>query len=241
MKDKNVFFNPFRLISPTLDSEASRIEELYETPPREVTCLEEGLLVMCGKLIEMTDCIYKSLVVSDSEKIGKCDVLGQEIHDEEKGLTGDLVCDPNTRGVVLKALVLFPGRLERVGDLLESIVNVSRIKARDGVPFSDKAQAELKELFTLFTEILKAFHDVLLNRNHPQLEQLLTQHNKLAQMTIDFGLAHEDRLLEGLCSPKASSLYLDIMDSVRGANAHLKEMSKSLLKVAATPEAALTN
>ncbi len=32
MKDKHVFFNPFRLISPKLDREASRLEELYESP-----------------------------------------------------------------------------------------------------------------------------------------------------------------------------------------------------------------
>lgn len=241
MKDKNVFFNPFRLISPTLDSEASRIEALYETPPGEVTCLEEGLLVMCSKLFEMADCIFKSLVVSDQEKIGHCELLGKEIHDEEKGLTGDLVCYPDTTGAVLKAIVLFPGRLERVGDLLESMLNVSRIKARDGVPFSDKAQSELSELFKLFLDVLKNFQDVILKRDKALLEHLVTQQTKLAQMTLDFALAHEDRLLEGLCSPKASSLYLDILDSVKSANAHLREMSESLLKIASSPEPAQTN
>jgi Na+/phosphate symporter len=241
MKDKNVFFNPFRLISPTLDSEASRIEELYETAPADVTCLEEGLLVMCSKLIEMTDCVQKSLIVSDSARMGRCAILGKEIHDEEKGLTGDLVCYPDTKGDVLKAIVLFPGRLERVGDLLESILNVSRIKARDGVPFSDKALNELSEMFSLFAETLKTFRDVLLNRNKTVLEHLLTQQKKLAQMTLDFGLAHEDRLLQGLCSPKSSSLYLDILDSIKSANAHIREMSESLLRIANSPEPGLTN
>lgn len=241
MKDKNIFFNPFRLISPTLDSEASRIEELFETPPTDVTCLEEGLLVMCSKLIEMTDCVRKSLIVTDTEKMAKCEILGKEIHDEEKGLTGDLVCYPDTKGDVLKAIVLFPGRLERVGDLIESILNVSRIKSRDGIPFSDKAMKELTELFSLFTETLRTFRDVLLNRNQTVLESLVKQQDKLAQMTIDFGLAHEDRLLDGLCSPKASSLYLDILDSVKNANAHIKEMSEILLRLANSPQAGRSN
>ncbi len=240
MKDKTVFFNPFRLISPTLNSEASRIEELYETPPTDVTCLEEGLLVMCSKLIEMTDCVRKSLIVTDQEKMSKCEMLGREIHQEEKGLTGDLVCYPDTKGDVLKAIVLFPGRLERVGDLIESILNVSKVKACDGVPFSDRALQELTELFSLFTETLRTFRDVLLNRNQNVLESLLKQQNKLARMTIDFGLAHEDRLLEGLCSPKASSLYLDILDSVKNANAHIREMSEILLRLANTPQASQT-
>ena len=237
MKDKSIFFNPFRLISPTLDSEASRIEELYESPPAEVTCLEEGLLVMCSKLIEMTSHIRRSFAIADKARIEKCEVLGREIHDEEKGLTGDLVCSPNTSGEVLKAIVLFPGRLERIGDLLESIVNVVRIKARDGIPFSDKAQAELDRLFDVFEDILRNFRDVIGTRNRTLLEHLAVQGKQVAQMTIDFGLAHEDRLLEGLCSPKASSLYLDILDSVKAANQHVVDMCGSLVRVVEKSEA----
>jgi Na+/phosphate symporter len=234
MKDKQVFFNPFRLISPRLDSEASRIEQFLEKPPEEVTCLEEGLLVMCGKLIEMTRLIHKTLVIADQEKIKKCEKLGREIHNEEKTLTGDLVCSPSTSGDLLKAVVLFPGRLERIGDLLESIVNVSRIKAREGIPFSDKAQSELDTLFESFADALTNFRDVLVTRNRVLLEHLTNQGRQVAQMIIDFGLAHEDRLLEGLCSAKASSLYLDILDSIKRANEHIMDMCQRLLKIADT-------
>jgi Na+/phosphate symporter len=234
MKNKDVFFNPFRLISPKLDAEASRLDELQGSPPEEVTCLEEGLLIMTNKLIEMTGLLRKSLIIAEPAKLDLCARLGQEIHDEEKGLTGDIVCSPTeTTGDVLKTVVLFPGRLERVGDLLESILNVSRIKARDGVPFSDKANKELDKLFGLLTEVLTNFRDALLTRNKALLEAIVEDEHRLGKMIVDFRLAHEDRLLEGLCSPKASSLYLDVSDSIRDANRHLKEMSESLLQLTA--------
>jgi Na+/phosphate symporter len=231
MKDKNVFFNPFRLISPKLDREATRLEELYESPPAEMTCLEEGLLVMLTKLMDMTTLAYKSLIIADPEKIKKCDALGQEIHQEEKQLTGDLVCSPATTGEVLKTLVIFPGHLERVGDYVESVINCARIKARDSIPFSDKAHAELTELFGLLSDILMNVREALAKSSWDTLEPVREKQKKLAQMTVDFALAHEDRLLEGLCSPKASSLYLDIMDSVKGANEHLVRIVDSLLKL----------
>lgn len=235
MKNKDVFFNPFRLISPKLDAEASRLDELHGPPPEEVTCLEEGLLVMTDKLIEMTGLLRKSLIIAEPAKLDLCERLAQEIHDEEKGLTGDIVCSPTeTTGAVLKTVVLFPGRLERVGDLLESILNVCRIKARDGVPFSDKANKELDQLFGLLTEVLTNFRDALLTRNKALLEAIVEDEQRLGKMIVDFRLAHEDRLLEGLCSPKASSLYLDVSDSIRNANRHLKEMSESLLQLTAS-------
>ncbi|MEW6137398.1 MAG: hypothetical protein AB1733_04125 [Thermodesulfobacteriota bacterium] len=236
MKEKEIFYNPFRLISPTINLEVSRIQELYETAPGEVTCLEEGLLIMTGKLIEMTQLLHKTLLVYDPEKLEECERLAEEIHSEEKGLTGDLVCHPDTRGEVLRTVVLFPGRLERMGDLLESIITVARIKHRDGIVFSDKALAELDQLFSLFVDMLRNFQDVLVTRNKTLLEYICIEGRKVTQVALDSNVAHEERLCEGICSPKASSLYLDILDSIKNANHHLMQMAENLLKIAKTEE-----
>jgi len=239
MKHTEVFFNPFRLISPKLDAEASRLKEMFEAPPEEVTCLEEGLLVMMAKLVKLTELIRKALIMPVPEKIEECERLAQEIHEEEKGLTGDLVCRPSeTTGDLLKVVVLFPGRLERVGDLLESIVNVIRLKARGGVPFSDKAIAELNQLFEFFSEMLTNFRDALLTRNRTLLEKIVQQARRIGEMAIEFSLSHEDRLIEGVCSPKASSLFLDILDSVKSGAIHVRQMSEALLRIIVTREPA---
>ena len=54
MKDKRVFFNPIRMISPKLDAETLKLENFHEHPVSENLTLEEGLLVMLSKLIEMS-------------------------------------------------------------------------------------------------------------------------------------------------------------------------------------------
>ena len=241
MKENKVFFNPFRIISPKLDAEVSRLAEIYESPPAEVTCLEEGLLIMINKLAEMASLLYKCMIIADPSKIERCERLGKEIHQEEQGLTGHLVCSPATAGDILKTVVLFPGRLERAGDFLENILHVIKVKVRDGVPFSDKALAQLEELFDLLTKILTNFGDLVLTRNRTLAEDLLVEQSKLAKMTVDFALAHEDRLIGGVCSPTASSLYLDILDSVKNLSVHIKEMTESLLRIADARSAGPTN
>src|SRR5512146_2581786 len=105
MKDQRIVVNPFRIISPKLDAEASRLADLYESPPEEVTCLEEGLLVMVSKLLQMTDLIYKSFVIPDPEKMKTCETLGAEVHQEEKELTTAIVCSPRTTSEVLKTVL----------------------------------------------------------------------------------------------------------------------------------------
>ncbi|MBI5251526.1 MAG: hypothetical protein HY912_18710 [Desulfomonile tiedjei] len=231
MKEKQVFFNPFRLISPKLNAEASRLHEIYDSPPAEVTCLEEGLLVMLSKLRESAELTYKSLVLASPEKLERSKILGQEVHDEEKALTGAIVCHPQTTGPVVKALVLFPGKLERIGDFLESVANCSQIRARDGIPLSDKAMTELAQLFDLFIEILTKFSEAILNPRNEPLEDIVAKEKMLAQMTLDFALAHEERLIDGTCVPKASSIYLDILDSVKNSGSHIRSMAESLLTI----------
>ncbi|MFC1835205.1 hypothetical protein ACFL2Q_10790 [Thermodesulfobacteriota bacterium] len=237
MKNTELFYNPFRMISPKLDAEASRIDETIESREHEMTCLEEGLVIMVDKLIVMSDLIRKSLILADPEKVKECERLAKEVHEEEQTLTGDLVCDPvRTSGDLLKAVVLFPGRLERVGDLLESILNVARIKSRDGIVFSDMAQQEMDKMFTLLGEVFRNFRDALMTQNKTLLDHILEQAGQLAQMTTDYALAHEERLVQGLCSHKSSSLYLDILDSVKRAKGNVREMSEKLLEISSQHE-----
>ena len=235
-KEKVHFINPFRLISPRLDSDLCRLHELLGAPPADISTLEEGLLVMCSKLIELSDTLYKSFVLADEQKFSRSRVLAEEVHNEEKTLTAHLVHLPAASPALLKALILFPARLERVGDLLESVLNVSMIKARDGIPFSDKAMRELKQLFEVFTNMLSNLGEVVTTCDRGLLDHLMSQHGRLAQMTMDFAFAHEDRLIEGTCSPKASSLYMDILDSVRNANRHIRSITEGLVKIAASAE-----
>jgi Na+/phosphate symporter len=235
-KEKVHFFDPFRFINPKLDSDLSRLRELLGAPPAEIKTLQEGLWVMCSKLIELSNTLYKSSVLTDEKKFSLAKALAEEIHNQEKTLTTHLVQSPSDSQAVLKEFILFPGRLERVGDLLESVLNVNMIKARDGIPFSEQAMSELKQLCDVFTNMLSTLRDVLATCDAGLLDNLLSQHGRLAQMTLDFASAHEDRLIEGICSPRASSLYLDILDSVRNANRHIRSITEGLMRIASSPE-----
>ena len=77
MKEKHIFFNPFRIISPKLNAEASRLEGTFQSPPPDITCLEEGLLVMISKLIEMNRLLRKCLIIFDPAKAERCESLGR--------------------------------------------------------------------------------------------------------------------------------------------------------------------
>lgn len=232
MKDRRVLVNPFRMISSKLDFEALRMEELHARTFHESMPLEDGLLVMMSKIIEMTRLLSKSIVSGSPKQMDACQSLGKEVHQEEKVLTGELVA----AGIppdLLRSVIRFPVRLERIGDLLESILNCSRIRARDGIPFSDKALGELDQLFAVLLDMMNNLRDAFITPNKVLLEHVISQGRKLAQKLLDFRLAHWDRLEAGFCAPQASSVYLDILDSFTAINEYIVKISVTLLELGA--------
>lgn len=231
MKDKRVFFNPIRMISPKLDSEAIKLEELYQHPVSEKLTLEEGLLVMLSKLMEMTRLTKAGFVSDCPDEIRNCEVLGEEVHQQEKVLTGNLACTITDYPEMCRAVILFPGHLERIGDHLESIVNCCRIKTRDSIPLSDRSINEVSETLDAVQSLLKDLRDIIIAPNRYLIEHVISQSDALDQKCQEMQLNHVDKLLDGSTAPKASSLYLDILESIQSIKRHVKEMAKSIQSI----------
>lgn len=233
MKDKRVFFNPIRMLSPKLDSEAIKIEELHQSPVSESLTLEEGLLVMLSKIIEMTRVVNLSFSKASMNEVDGAAALGADVHELEKLLTEKLTCAITDPPDMCRAVILFPAHLERVGDYLESILNCCRIRCQYAVPFVDKAVTEIEEMFTLLVEIMTNFRDAFIRPNKVLLEDVVQETKRLDQYCQDLQLSHVERLLTGSTAPKASSLYLDILESTQSINRHIRDMADKILSLMA--------
>jgi Na+/phosphate symporter len=87
--------------------------------------------------------------------------------------------------------------------------------------FSQKALDEIKQLMvavgTEFTDV----KDYCMTKNPVLKEQIRTDMEKIRKMIYEFEMVHQNRLITGVCMPKASYLYIDMTDS-------LKRMAKEL-------------
>ncbi len=230
MKDKGVFFNPFRMLSPKLDSEALRIERLHEEPVSESVTLEKGLLMMISKIIEATRILSKLAAICPDEEAATCEALLNEVRQQEKMLTMRMVgaeMEPGLR----KSLIRFPFRMERIGDALSRILNCFRVKTRDGIPFTDVAFKECDEMFRTMADTMTNLRDAIVTPNKVLLDHIMSQGKNLVQMVEDFKLDHWERLEAGFCAPQASTMYRDILDSIKTADDYLVKMSAAMLEM----------
>lgn len=236
MKEKSIFVNPFRMLSPKLNQEALKLENLYERPVSPSVTLEEGLLIMISKLIEMTRLLAKCVVSGSDALMNRCQQLAEEVDRQERLLTTELV-SAKLKSELIKGLIRFPYRLERIGDMLESILRCCRLMSRDAISISDKAHEEMDELFSTLMDMMVNLRDAFTTPNRVILEHVISQGKRLSVLVEEAKMAHWERLEQGFCAVEASSMYRDILDSFKASGEYLSLMSSTLLELAArSPE-----
>lgn len=232
MKDQRLFWNPFRMISPKLNSEVGGIDELHHADASTGHSPEEDILIMLAKLIHVTKILRIAFQTESEDKMKECEELIGQVHQLEKFATTNIVGSSSAVGhTFFRLVVRFPSRIERIGTMFDTILNSLRIKIKDGIPFSDKAQAELEAMFTVVSDLLVNLRDCVVVTNRVLLEHITSRCAKLSQMVEDARFAHWDRLEAGYCSPQASSIYLCILDSVKSINQYVSNMKDGLTEI----------
>jgi Na+/phosphate symporter len=189
---------------------------------------------LVGKLYDMNqgavECIYllQNAFLYNSEKsLDVCEARAKEIHLSEKVLTREFIEEAKA-GPLARAYLSVPGHIERMGDFIENIIGCIRTKIREGILFSDKAVSETAFLMERLQEVLKNTSDIILARNVILKDYVKESAAEIGRSASEFATMHEERLIEGLCMPKASPLFLDMLDAIKGIAWHAKEISEKL-------------
>ncbi len=233
MKEQRVLWNPFRMISPKLDEEIGKIEELYRAEVSQTRTPEESILIMLAKLIQVARILSVSSKSESLEKLKECEELIHQVHEQEKSATASILSASSAASKVwFRTFVRFPSRIERIGEMFENMLRAIRSKVEDGIPFSDKAQGELHAILDLLAELLVNLRDSMVVTNPVLLHHIAGQCERLSQLVEDARLAHWERLEAGFCSPQANAIFLFILDSVKNINQYVSNMKDNLLELA---------
>lgn len=88
-------------------------------------------------------------------------------------------------------------------------------KINDGILYSEKAATELKIIFENILQYEKDLKDYLVTGNITLKNHLLTFGTEIFNLTLHFATEHENRLIRGICIPKASISFVKILESQR--------------------------
>ena len=189
------------------------------------------LLPVFSDVVDMLTLTWSSFRSRELGPLDGAAALRRRVHAREKELTEGLLAGPERFRFV-------PGHLERVADALEGLVRRQRALAAENTVFTDGGIREIDELFGRSLELLECTRDLAITGN-----QVLARHVEISSMRFQdvatrFAGAHEQRLIEGVCQPEASSAYLAMLDHLRDIARHTRQAAGRLATGRTGPAAA---
>lgn len=188
------------------------------------TQTEEELRALFQDALEMLGLTWQSFRRYEVAALERADALGRQIHAREKELTRRLVAPAEGA----EGWRFLPAHLERIGDAVEGLVRCVRTMAREGTVFTERAVREVNTLFAQAVELLECARDLTVTGNRVLARHVTEGSARFHALADDFARAHEERLIQGVCLPQASSAYLAILDYLREVVRHTRRVAERL-------------
>ena len=130
----------------------------------------------------------------------------------------------------LRSLMEVIGDLERIGDLCEDIVERVEIKIWEKLYFSDEAVKEYGELYGKVKVILEQVFEGLAEENRELAQRGIKGAKEIPRLVEKFKRAHSERLIKGICTPRAANFFVDMLEFMEQISSHAVRIAKEVKK-----------
>ena len=128
----------------------------------------------------------------------------------------------------LNPYVSVPAHLMGIGEGIEKLSELTDRKIRECLLFSDRAITEITFLLQRLIDILRPVSDIILTRNEILNRYIQESGTNIEKRATEYATLHEERLIEGLCLPAASPIYINMLDAIKNIAWHAREISVTL-------------
>ncbi|MCX5710420.1 MAG: hypothetical protein NT060_00375 [Candidatus Omnitrophica bacterium] len=158
------------------------------------------------------------------------------LNNMEKAIAADLVKlgkgnqDEHMREVV----VLFAEVVEDfelIGDYCKDILERVQIKIEERLLFTEDA---VKEYEALYNKTLEALDEIAFAFERGDLSLVkivLRKEEHIDYMVDEYRKKHNERMIQGVCTPMACNMFLNMLDFTAAVYYHAKKIARNLLKI----------
>lgn len=133
----------------------------------------------------------------------------------------------------VKPYIAIVSSFDRMVYNLDGILDRLRKMVHEQVLFTERAIREIDDVFQETIRLIGNVPDLILTQNKLLAQQMEEKGKSILRMADHYSEEHEQRLIEGVCVPYSSPLYLDILFSLKGIVAQTVEMSERIVALSA--------
>jgi hypothetical protein len=191
------------------------------------TELVHQMHTMGTRTAECLALLQKAFIFSDRDSLDHC---SKQLSAVRAGIPEMLkkVAEAARQDHTKRAYADIPNRYLEISDHLEILAEMLKKKINENILFSDRAITELSFLSQSLVEILKAATDLVLVKNPILVRYVQESEAMVEKTTTEYATHHEERLIEGLCLPISSSVFLKLLETLKGIAREAKSIAESM-------------
>ncbi|OGP91213.1 MAG: hypothetical protein A2156_02835 [Deltaproteobacteria bacterium RBG_16_48_10] len=188
----------------------------------------EKMIAVCRSLTKMLDLAFQAFRKSTERSIQEAEEIRNEVRRYSSEMTLSLVeknLPSGTGKEWVKPYLAIVSSLDRIGYNLDGILDRLKKMVQEQVLFTDRAIHEINDMFQEVISLSENLPDLILTQNKLLAQQMGEKGKAIFKKADEYAEEHERRLIQGVCVPKSSPLYLDMLFSLKGIVAHTIEIS----------------
>jgi Na+/phosphate symporter len=196
--------------------------------------VEEKLVLVCRSEIKMLELIFESFRTLTEKSIGEADQMKEEVRRNSTELAKFVIAKstPSERGKEwAKPYLSMASSFDRMGYNMEGMLAQLKTMVKDHNHFSDRAVKEVNDIFQEAMDLLESLPDLIQTKNKLLAQHIGEQVRAILKIANGHSEGHEERLIQGVCMPRSSPIYLGLIESLKGVITHTLEVSGKVVSL----------
>ncbi|MDI7259993.1 MAG: hypothetical protein QME90_08750 [Thermodesulfobacteriota bacterium] len=200
--------------------------------------VEEKLIQVCRSLIKMLELSFEAFRTLTEKSVREAEEVKEEVRKKSDELARFLIQKgaPGEKGSQwAKPFLSMASSFDRMGNNIEEMVDRLKGMVKDHILFSDRAVKEVNDIFQEAMDLLESLPDLIQTKNKLLAQHIGEQVRSILKIANGYSEEHEERLIQGVCIPKSSPLYLGLIESLKGIITHTLEVSGKIVSLSSKP------
>ncbi len=197
------------------------------------------MIKVCQSLIKMLELSFQGFRKHTEESLKEVEKVKNEVLKNSTELAHFLILksSPYEKGKEwAKPYLSIASSFDRMTFNIEGIVDKLKSKVQNQILFSDQGVKEINDVFQEAMDLLESLPNLILTQNKLLAQHIGEQVRSVLKIANGYFEGHEERLIQGICTPKSSLIYLGILESLKGIIAHTLEVSGKIVSLSSKSE-----
>jgi Na+/phosphate symporter len=199
--------------------------------------IKKKMVLVCQQLVKMLNLASETFRKPTEKSFKEAEDVKNRILQYSSELTGFIVSKspPKEKGKAwAKPYLSIASSFDRMTYNIEGILDRLRAKSENHALFSARAVKEVNDIFGEIIRLLEYLPNLITTENKLLGQRIGEEGKSVFEIFDAYSEEHEERLIQGICVPEHSPIYLGILESLKGITVHALEVSGKVVSISSS-------